>query len=343
MNSFISMPDERRVTICQQTAAQIGLPAHTIEKDFWVSWTLRELFRLPEWGGHLTFKGGTSLSKGWKLIERFSEDIDIVVGRDTLGFGGEAAPDQAPSKKQIRKRLDALKAACQECVQVELQSSFRNVIKESIPEMLEWTLEVDPNDNDHQTLLFKYPTVYPDPNAYLPRRVKIEIGARSDTDPNEEIIVRPMVAESFPNVFPKSGFLIRAVSPMRTFWEKAMLLHEETHRPSDKKRPKKGMARHYYDLFQLITKGIGEGAAENLDLFQRIAEHRQVYFNWSWIDYETLKPGSLRLTPPDHYLSDWRADYNDMQSEMFYGYVPSFDEVLQGVGDFENTFNATHS
>lgn len=339
MNSYISMPEDRQRLICDQTAAQIGLPPHAIEKDFWVSWTLRELFTLPDWGEHLTFKGGTSLSKGWKLIERFSEDIDIVVGRDALGFDGADAPDQAPSKKQIGKRLAALKTTCQECVQGPVQSTLRSIIEESIPETLVWTLEVDPNDNDHQTLLFKYPSVYPDPSAYLQRRVKIEIGARSDTDPSEEIYIQPMVAEAFPDVFPESSFPVLAVSPLRTFWEKAMLLHEEAHRPVDKKRPKKGMARHYYDLYRLIINDIADAAGQDLDLFQRIAEHRQVYFNWSWIDYETLNPGSLRLIPPDHYLSDWRADYNDMQSEMFYGEVPPFDDVLRAIEEFQAAFN----
>jgi len=350
VNSFISMPPERRVTICEQTAGQLGLVASSVEKDFWVSWTLRELFRLPEWGTHLTFKGGTSLSKGWKLIERFSEDIDIVIGRDALGFDGEEAPDQAPSKKQRRKRLDSLRKSCQECVNGEIQVLLRKVIEKTIPSGLEWTLEPDPNDNDNQTLLFKYPTVYPDSNAYLQRRVKIEMGARSDTDPSEEIQIQPIIAEAFPSVFPDSSFPVLAVSPVRTFWEKAMLLHEETYRPLPKepaegeskkrKGPKAGMARHYYDLFRLIKTGIADKAKSDMELFAAIVAHREVYFGWGWMDYGTLTPGTLRLVPPDHYMSDWRNDYNDMQEEMFYGDgVPDFDEVLSKVKHFQDKFN----
>lgn len=251
MNNFISMPPERRVTICEQAAAQSGLVASSIEKDYWVSWTLRELFSMPQWGEHLTFKGGTSLSKGWKLIERFSEDIDIVIGRDALGFDGENAPDQAPSRKQIRKRLDALKRACQRCVQGVIQDALRERMAAALSDKLAWSLEVDPNDNDGQTLLFEYPTVYPDRNAYLQRRVKIEMGARSDTDPSEEIRIQPIISEKFQDVFPDSTFLVRTVSPVRTFWEKAMLLHEEAHRPMDKKRPKRGMARHYSWIIEM--------------------------------------------------------------------------------------------
>ncbi len=109
MNVFLSFSKERRRVVCEQAQDTLGLPPATIEKDFWVCWTLKKLFDLPEWGSQLTFKGGTSLSKGWALIERFSEDIDIVINRDALGFGGDKAPDRAPSKKQTRKRLDALK------------------------------------------------------------------------------------------------------------------------------------------------------------------------------------------------------------------------------------------
>lgn len=262
-----------------------------------------------------------------------------MIDRDALGFAGTEAPDKASNKSQIRKRLDALKSACQACVQGDIQNTLSGIIEKSIPGSLEWSLDLDTNDNDGQTLMFKYPTVYPDPTAYLPRRVKIEMGARSDTDPSEEIFIRPMVAEAFPDVFPDSAFLVRALSPMRTFWEKAMLLHEEAHRPLDKKRIKKGMARHYYDLSRLIRQGIGAKAAQDLDLFRRIAEHRQIYFNWSWLDYATLAPGKLQLVPPAHYIADWRADYNDMQGEMFYGTVPEFDEVLQRIEAFQDNFN----
>jgi hypothetical protein len=114
LNEFLSFSEDRRRTVCEQAQDRLALPPATIEKDFWVCWTLKKLFDLPEWNSHLTFKGGTLLSKGWALIERFSEDIDIVINRDVLGFGGDMAPDRAPSKKQTRKRLDALKVASQD-------------------------------------------------------------------------------------------------------------------------------------------------------------------------------------------------------------------------------------
>jgi len=117
MREFIEMAEERRRLVCSQTGAQLNMAEVTVEKDFWVCWILDKLFRLPTWGNHLTFKGGTSLSKGWKLIERFSEDIDIVINRGALGFDGGNEPEAAPSRKQTRNRLDALRIACQQCIE----------------------------------------------------------------------------------------------------------------------------------------------------------------------------------------------------------------------------------
>ena len=342
MNTFISMPDERRRLICEQTGAQTGLFESSAEKDFWVCWILEKLFSLPDIGDELTFKGGTSLSKGWKLIERFSEDIDIVIDRALLGFAGDQAPDMAPSNKQTKKRLESLSKASQEFVIKTLQPALLTAIKADMPAGLDWSLEPDTDDPQNQSLLFHYPTVFPDPPEYLKQVVKIEMGARSDTDPSSPVEIQPIIAEAFPAVFPASKFSVRSVQPVRTFWEKAMLLHEETYRPENKKRRKRGMARHYYDLFKLIQKGIAKSAASDMDLFNRIREHRRVYFKYTWMDYDILKPGKLRLIPLEDQIPAWKADYTGMQQEMFYGDVPDFSEVLATVKAFEDKFNSMH-
>ena len=195
MNAFLSFSEDRRRTVCEQAQDTLGLPPATIEKDFWVCWTLKNLFDLPEWGSHLTFKGQTSLSKGWALIERFSEDIDIVINRDALGFGGDKAPDRAPSKKQTRKRLDALKAASQDCVSEKLLPLLSDAITQQMPAELSWRLYLDPDDPDAQTLLLAYPTAFAGRMGYVRPVVKIEFGARSDTEPtlmNSQKVVPPV-------------------------------------------------------------------------------------------------------------------------------------------------------
>ncbi len=338
MNTFLSFPEARRRTVCEQAQDKLGLPPATIEKDFWVCWTLKKLFDLPEWGSNLTFKGGTSLSKGWALIERFSEDIDIVINRDALGFGGDKAPDRAPSKTQTRKRLDALKEASQRCVNETLLPLLAEAVSQEMPAGLSWKLDPDPDDPDKQTLLLSYPTAFADQMAYLRQVVKIELGARSDTEPTEEIDIHPYIVDAFSDLLAQAHFSVRAVSCERTFWEKAMLLHEETFRPPDKKRQAR-MARHYYDLYRLIEADIGDKAAGDLELFKRIAAHRQVYFRHTWVNYDTLCPGRLRLVPPDDQLADWKSDYTAMKDEMFFGEPPEFDELIRTAQKFQDEFN----
>lgn len=332
------MADARRNMLCTQVAARLNLAEVAVEKDFWVCWVLDKLFRLPEWGEQLTFKGGTSLSKGWKLIERFSEDIDIVINRGKLGFDGENSPEAAPSRKQKKKRLDGLRQASQDCVKNVIKPAFHTAVVADLPASSAWELLDDPADPDGQTLLFNYPTVFPAGAAYLRRAVKIEMGARSDTEPSEEIEIRSYIGEVFPELFAGSRVEVRAVLPKRTFWEKAMLLHEETFRPADKKR-KEHLARHYYDLYRLIEAGIADEAAADRVLFDHVASHREVFFRQNWVDYSTLTPGQLRLLPTEAQLSDWRSDYNSMQKEMFFGEAPGFDVVLEKVRGFQDQFN----
>ena len=170
--------------------------------------------------------------------------------------------------------------------------------------------------------------------------MKIELGARSDTEPSESPVVQPYIAEALPALFRDAYFPVRAVAPRRTFWEKAFLLHEETFRPPGKPR-RRVLARHYYDLWSLITKGVAEQALADPGLFDRVAEHRQAFFRYGWMDYMTCRPGAFRLLPPDSQLADWKRDYDAMQAEMFFGQVPSFEEILQVVSEFEQRFNAS--
>ena len=339
MKEFVDLSEERRRLVCTQAGAKLNLSEIAVEKDLWVCWTLRKLFDLPEWGEHLTFKGGTSLSKCWRLIERLSEDIDIVIGRDALGFGGDNAPEQAPSRKQMTKRLKALRVSCRRTVGEGIQPTLAESISSELPGHLEWSLVSDPDDPDGQTLLFFYPTAFPERTAYLRRAVKIEMGGRSDTDPTASSVVKPCVSDAFPELLSEPEARVRPVMPVRTFWEKAMLLHAETFRPPAKRR-RATMARHYYDLYRLILAGVGEEAVRHPGLFDRIAAHRQIYFRLTWVDYSTLNPDQLRLLPAEADRVSWQADYESMQQEMFFGDVPTFDEILSVVGEYQAGLNA---
>jgi len=264
-----------------------------------------------------------------------------VLDKGFLGFGGEASPEQAPSKKQRRKRLDALRHAAQQRIRGELLPALRERFDRSLSDGDEWelgpaTLEEDP---DGQTLLFHYPTAMAGTAAYIRPVVKIEFGARSDNEPVEQPTVSPYLADAFADVLGPSEFTVRALAPERSFWEKAMLLHEETYRPLDKRQQRARMARHYYDLWCLISRGIAERAAARDDIFTRAAQHREIYFRWSWMDYSTLARGRLRVVPLPEQEAEWRRDYQAMRAEMFFGEVPDFDEILRVVREFQNRFN----
>lgn len=340
MDAYLRMAVRDRRLACLKVAEEKRLQAASVDKDFWVCWTLREIFNLPDIGSRITFKGGTSLSKAWGLIERFSEDIDLVVDKDALGFAGEASPDQAPSNKQRRRRLDDLMAACRSLVQDQLKPALEQTIAGRFGTRDGWRLEVDPDMADGQCLLFHYPSALPAAEAgYVRPVVKIELGARSDDWPAESRTITPYVAEVLPQAIPDAAFSVSVLTPERTFWEKAMLLHEETFRPADKPR-KERMARHYYDVWCLVTRGVADRAAADQALFARVAEHREIFFRLSWVDYATLCPGSLRLTPPPEHRDAWRRDYEEMAESMFYGERPDFDEILSVVSEFERDFNS---
>jgi hypothetical protein len=330
MEAFLKLSVEDQRRYLEQAQAKLGLPPASIEKDFWVCWTLQELFSLPGWGEHLIFKGGTSLSKAWKLIERFSEDLDVVIDREFLGFS-----EQVISRNQQKKLMKECRRRIDEDLRPLLITKFSSLL----PEGAEWTLVLaEPEeDPDQQTILFMFPGVLREKIGYLRSVVKIEMGARSDPEPWESPVLHPYLCEAFPEL--GSGeFSVRTVAPRRTFWEKAMLLHEETFRQADSPR-KKPLARHYYDLWSLITKGVAAEAVADDGLFERVVAHRQVFFPRKNVDYGSLKPGLLRLLPDEAQITGWRRDYDAMQDEMFFGEVPTFDQILSVVGEFESEFN----
>ncbi|MFA6312590.1 MAG: nucleotidyl transferase AbiEii/AbiGii toxin family protein [Sterolibacterium sp.] len=278
MQQFLALsPEDQRLTF-EQTAARLQMVSSSIEKDFWVCWVLQHLFAMPNLAQHLTFKGGTSLSKAWRLIDRFSEDIDLTIGRELLGFGGADSPDQAFTSNQRGKKLKALKAACGAYVKTQVLPYLENAMRNTLRAKGR-SLEIDQEDPDRQTLLFHYPSHFPYAEGrYALPVVKIEFGARSNPWPARRRDIQPMAADVFPQVFQDPRTSVQALAPERTFWEKAMLLHEETYRPADKPR-KERMARHYYDLYRLIEAGVATNASVDRRLFDEVAGHRQVFFH----------------------------------------------------------------
>ena len=221
MNSFAKLPPSERQPYFVEAAAELKLAPQLVEKDFWVCWTLQRLFNLPDVGPHLTFKGGTSLSKVYHLIDRFSEDIDITISRDFLGFGGEKDPAKAPSKSKRKSQLEALKQNCRHYIETKLKDLLERDIAANLEASVPFRLRMDDKDPDRQTLLFSYPGCWPtDTGGYVESQVKIEMGARSDIWPNQRGTVKPYVAEQIPKAFSISECHVQVLAAERTFWEK---------------------------------------------------------------------------------------------------------------------------
>lgn len=336
MSHFWLLDIEQRRTAFEQAGARKGWVGTSIEKDYWVYFCLKHLFDMPGLAGHLTFKGRTSLSKAWGLIDRFSEDIDLTIGRELLGYVDDNAPEQAPTSSKQKKLLKALRKSAGEYVRSTIFPGLRERIEGELGSQ-GWTLSLDAGDPDQQTILFEYPTVYEDKESnYLRRRVKIEFGARADPWPASARAITPIVGEMF-SALAIPSVEVQVLAAERTFWEKAMLLHEECFRPEGKVRGAR-MARHYYDVYRLIESGVADTAAGDLELFHQVAEHRQVFFGQSWVDYRTLQPASLELSPTEEQYKDWQQDYIDMQVEMFSETPPAFDVIMSIIRQFQSAF-----
>lgn len=340
MNDFARLPaDERRVYF-EQAAAQLGrLTPQLIEKDFWVCWLLQRVFALDDLGPHLTFKGGTSLSKAYQIIERFSEDVDLAIERDYLGFGADNDPEQGRSGKERQRRIASLRSKCQTVIAEQMLPALSEVIANHLRSS-DWKLtlaDVD-DDPDQQSIRFQFPpSLSGGLNAYFAPSVKLELGARSDHFPVESLPIRPYLADAFSRLLSQSDTTVRVLHVERTFWEKATILHALAHRPLDKPLPK-AQSRHYYDLFQLANHPRCSDAPNRLNLLARVAEHKSVFFSSAQARYDEARPGTLRLIPGQQRLAEVERDYRSM-APMFFGAIPKFDEIVNCLNDLEQAIN----
>jgi len=332
MNLATESSDSRRDAFAI-AAERRGLLPLVIEKDFWVCWTLQRLFALPDLGGHLLFKGGTSLSKAYGLIHRFSEDIDLSVSRDSLG-GDLADPEQAASNTQRKQRTEALMAAFRRTVTDRLLPALRASIEEQLGAE-GWALAQD--GTDPGTLHFAYPRAVSGTLSYIRPEVRIELGGRNDDWPAESRTVTAYVSEEMPHVTP-AAVAVRVLAARRTFWEKATILHAEYHRPSGKV-PGERLSRHYSDLAQMAGTAVEAQALNDLPLLARVRTHKAAFYTAPWASYETARPGTLRLAPRPERLDGLRSDYRGM-GPMFFGPSLPFDALMEKITALEERVNA---
>lgn len=337
MDKFIHLSDKDRRAYFEVAAADLNVMPQLIEKDFWVCWILKILFSLPESGGHLTFKGGTSLSKCYDVIRRFSEDVDVSIERTFLSSKASIEPDKDESNKENQRRLERLQVACKERISSTLIPELQKSIAKVLTAKKSWELELGSKDALGQTVLFTFPhSLTSSVESYVKSAVKIEFGSRADHWPVEKMTVTPYVANVSGDVSIE-GALVRVLAAERTFWEKATILHMIHNYPEGKNVPPR-MSRHYYDLFAMVDTPIYKKSLEKIALLKNVSEHKALFFKANWAHYEEAKPGSLRLLPRDKQINRLKADYRQMQ-EMFFEDPPSFDNILERLKTVEEEIN----
>lgn len=327
-DAYLTLSARERLELLDAGSRATGIAPAILEKDYWVCRSLGSLFALPDFAAHLIFKGGTSLSKVFRLIERFSEDIDVSFHRDFLGFGADYDPEAASGKEQ-RRRLDALKAACVECIRERLLPALKAKFTEDLPRDDDWSLEIDPQDS--QTLLFRYPQAGSSGIAYIQTSVRIELGARSDHWPQARHEIRSLIGEALDLSIGLAT--VETLSAERTFWEKATLLHAECHRDPKQAMPAR-YARHYHDLARLAESEIAEGALRDVELRKRVVAHKSVYFRSGWARYDLAEPATFRLVPSQERMAELERDDEAMQ-EMFFSAPPRLEDVIRTLSALE--------
>ncbi len=339
--AFLALPDQGKRDVFEAAASRLDTLPSYVEKDFWVCLVLEALYNwMPAGHPRLLFKGGTSLSKAFGLIQRFSEDIDLVVYRDDLGFAGASDPIAADnlSNKKRNALFEKLREACSSYILGDLASE----LAASIDRIVDGCRVVpDDDDNDRQTLLIEYPTQYPrSGGAYVAPRVKIEAGARSGLVPTQDCTVTPIMAYELPDWSFEVGN-IRVIAPERTYWEKLLILHGlhcgyrgERRLPADNDR----ISRHYYDAAMITATEIGRSALSNILLLDAVRNHNLIAFRQAWKRFEEAVPGSLRLVPQAELGTVIERDYGAMES-MILEEAPKFEWIMEQIQYAEATIN----
>ncbi|RRJ96029.1 nucleotidyl transferase AbiEii/AbiGii toxin family protein [Opitutaceae bacterium TAV4] len=339
MKTFASLPNDERRSVFLAASEQLGLPAVIVEKDFWVCWLLGHIFATPELGDHCVFKGGTSLSKVFEVIFRFSEDIDLGLSPASLGWN-EAELDEAPSNTARAKRVKKIEADCAQAVRERWQTQLETIAQSILGRPATgnaWLVYTDDDPSHSPILRFYYPGVTPAGTGYIERAVKIEFGSLTDQRPIGKHPISPLIASLAPDAFADFRTEVVALEIERTFWEKATILHAEYHRPAGQPM-KDRYARHYADFAALWLHPAGRAAANRLDLLERVRLHKSRFFASSWSNYATAAPGSFRLLPPDSRLPELRRDYVAMEP-MFLKTPLGFDELIATLREAENILN----
>jgi hypothetical protein len=329
MDKVARLAANQRRELFEQSAFQRGIHPAIVEKDFWVCWVLKHLFESEGLSKNLVFKGGTSLSKVYGIIDRFSEDIDLVLNWELLGYGKDEQDPWAeqPSNAQLAKFSKEFNERATFYIE--------NTLFPTIKELLQIGPEVRPeiSTKEPQVIDIHYPAAFR--LSTIRPEVKLEIGPLASWVPSEHYLVTPYAAEEFPDVFVDPNCPVVAIRAERTFWEKVTILHQQSNRIT--KIPK-GYSRHYYDTYQLANSAIKDLAFADLGLLEDVLIFKQRFYRSPWAGYEFARPGTLKLLPKSQGEIELKQDYEEMK-DMIFGSRPDWVEILAGLKTLEEEIN----
>ncbi len=329
MDRVANLPARDRRDLFLETAARRSINAAVVEKDFWVCWVLQHLFADRVLGNHLVFKGGTSLSKVFGVIDRFSEDVDLVLDWRLLGYGA-GLEDPYPPFESATKR-DRFNKRFNERAAAYIADAFAPELVRLFAACPAVVATVDPEDP--QAINVAYPASFSE--AYMRPEVRLEIGPLASWIPSSQHAIRPYAAETFPDVFSEPDCEVRAISAERTFWEKTTILHQQAHRKSA--MPAR-YSRHYYDLCRLASSPVRDSALSDFRLLADVVAFKQRFYPSKWAHYDTARPGTLRLIPTGARVAELRRDYREM-TVMIFGDVPDFDAIIEALRGLDRDIN----
>lgn len=331
MRNVARLSEDERSALFRNTADRMGLNDAIIEKDFWVCFTLDYLFHRCPWKKSITFKGGTSLSKAFNLISRFSEDIDLILDWQLLGYGRNE-----PWEKRSNTKQEAFNKEANARAESFLAEQFCPAVKAELSRELGCEANIYIDETDRQTVLFAYPHLFSNPATL--QVIRLEIGALAAWTPSKIARIEPYAAACYPKVFEQKDTAILTVAPERTFWEKATILHHEANRPEHLPMPQR-YSRHHYDLYRMSMTPVKETAFARFDLLQTVVDFKMKFYPRTWAKYPEAVPGTLKLIPPEYRFAALASDYAAMK-DMLYGDIPSFDAIMDALQEMENEINA---
>lgn len=329
MNKFLTLTKEQRAAVFERVGASVGLPMQAVEKDFWVTVILQAVFSLPV-AQHLIFKGGTSLSKAWGLISRFSEDIDLAVNPMALG-----AAEGDLTKKQIKKLRKASSLFVSEQLTPMLCAKINEMGMSAF-----LNIEAQPNGEGDNTypeprqIYIRYQSVFEKPLTYLRPDVVLEVSARSLIEPAMPTHVSCILADYIP-IQSACDAVVHTAIPAKTMVEKMFLLHELFSVPGHGTRAER-KSRHLYDLYQMMQQDFAQEAITNDALWESIRHHREVFTSVQGVDYSGNVRQRICLLPREDIVAIWQSDYETMRSSMIHGSAPTWDELIEQITILQN-------